>query len=86
MEDKLVSIGKFEEYMQAEMAKQILEDAGIKAVVTGDNASNVYAGMSFIEKPEVMVMADKAEEAKQILAEKPQPLTEDQEIEETEQQ
>lgn len=69
MEDKLVSVGQFDNYIAAEMAKQVLEDFGINAVVTGDNASNVYAAMSFVEKPEVMVMADKAEEAKQILAE-----------------
>ena len=68
MEDKLVSVGKFDEYMQAEMAKQILEDYGIKAVVTGANASNVYSAMPFVERPEVMVMSNRAEEAKEILA------------------
>jgi len=67
MEDKLVSVGKFDDYIQADMAKQVLEDFGIKAVVTGANASNVYSALSFVEKPQVMVMSDQAEEAIEIL-------------------
>ena len=82
MEDKLVSVGKFEDYIQAEMAKQVLEDFGIKAVVTGANASNVYAAMSFIEKPEVMVMSNQADEAAKVLEKLQQQSEEDEEIEE----
>lgn len=83
MEDKLVSISKFEDYIQADIAKQVLEDFGIKAVVTGTNASNVYSGLPFIEQPEVMVMSSRADEAKEILREHNevrQPLAEDEEI------
>ena len=43
MADKLVKIAQFEDYIQAELAKQLLEDFGIKAFVTGGNVSNVYS-------------------------------------------
>jgi hypothetical protein len=45
MADKLITIAEFPDYIEAEMAQQLLADNGIKAVVTGENASNVYSGM-----------------------------------------
>ena len=38
MEDKLITIAEFENGIAADLARQTLEDFGIKAVVTGDNA------------------------------------------------
>jgi hypothetical protein len=43
MADKLVAVAQFTNYIEAEMAKQLLADYGIKAVATGVNASNIYS-------------------------------------------
>ncbi len=41
MADKLVTIAKFADYIEADLAKQLLDDFGIKSVVTGQNAANL---------------------------------------------
>ena len=41
MEDKLVTIAEYADSMKAAMAKQILDDFGIKAVVVDQNAANL---------------------------------------------
>ncbi|MFA5553861.1 MAG: DUF2007 domain-containing protein [Phycisphaerae bacterium] len=69
MDDKLVVIAEYDDYIQAEMAKQVLEDFGIKVIVVGQNASNVYGGMLPALKPKLLVMQSQAEEAKKILEE-----------------
>ena len=66
MDKKLVVIAQFNDYIEADMARQKLEDFGIKAVVTGDNASNIYSGILAIG-PVLQVFENQAEEAKQIL-------------------
>ena len=73
MEDKLITIAQFANYIEADMACQTLQDAGIEAVVTGDNASNLYGSLGAIEQPSLQVMRSKAEQAKQILAEAAEP-------------
>jgi hypothetical protein len=78
MDGKLVKIAQFDNYIEADLAKQTLEDFGIKAVVTGDNSSNTYAGITAIEGPVLHVFENKAEEAKQILEEAKQPPLEEQ--------
>jgi len=45
MADKLVTIAQFGDYIEADLAKQMLADFGIKSVVTGQHASNIYSGM-----------------------------------------
>jgi hypothetical protein len=67
MGDRLVKVAQFEDYIQAELAKQRLADFGIEAVVTGANAANTYAGFFCIEGPELQVLESRAEEAKEIL-------------------
>jgi len=67
MADKLVTIARFMDYMEAELARQKLEDFGIKAVVTGQNASNIYPGISAIAGPELQVFESVSEEAAKIL-------------------
>jgi hypothetical protein len=47
MADKLVTITQFPSYIDAEMAKQLLDDFGIKSVVTGQNETNVYSVPAF---------------------------------------
>jgi hypothetical protein len=67
MEDKLVTIAQFANYIEAELAKQQLADFGIEAVVTGANAANIYSGLPFIEGPELQVLESSAKEAMEIL-------------------
>ena len=64
--DKLVTVAVFEDYIKAEMARQLLEDFGIKSVVTGQNAANVYS-VSGIAKVTVQTFSSQAKEAKDIL-------------------
>lgn len=66
MAENLVTIMQFPDYMQAEMAKQLLADNGIEAVVTGENASNIYS-VPAIEGPEIQVLESQVEKALEIL-------------------
>ena len=67
MADKLVTIAQFPSYIEAEMAKQLLADFGIEALVTGDNTSNTYSGLSAISDVELQVFESQAQEAQVIL-------------------
>jgi hypothetical protein len=69
MDDRLVKVGEFENYIEAELARQRLTDYGIKAVVTGDNASNIYGGALAAMRPAVEVFESQADEARRILDE-----------------
>ena len=66
MDDKLVTIAQFPNYIEAEMAKQLLADHGIEAVATGENASNVYS-LPSIASPELQVPESQAQQAREIL-------------------
>lgn len=66
MADKLVTIAQFANYIEAEMAKQLLADYGIEAVATGTHASNMYP-ISAVEGPELQVLQSQAEKAREIL-------------------
>jgi hypothetical protein len=66
MTDNLVTIAQFTNYIEAEMAKQLLADYGIEAVATGENASNIYS-LPAIEGPELQVLESQAQKARQIL-------------------
>jgi len=63
--DKLVKIAVFDDSMQADLAKQTLEDHQIKAVLLGDNAANIYPIP--ILAVELHVPENDAEKAVQIL-------------------
>jgi len=67
MADKLVTIVQFTNYIKADLAKQLLADFGIKSVITGQNAANIYSGLPAIEGPELQVLESRAEEALKIL-------------------
>jgi hypothetical protein len=69
MDEKLVTVAEFEDYIRADLARQMLEDFGIKAVIGGDNASNIYAGIPAIERPVLQVFESQAAEARRILGE-----------------
>jgi len=64
--DKLVTIAQFSNYIEAEMAKQLLADYGIRAVATGEHASNIYS-IPAVEGPELQVLQSQAEKAREIL-------------------
>ena len=66
MADKLVTIAEYMDSMQAEMARQVLEDFDIKAVVIGENAANICLAPTVITA-KLQVLEKDAEEAKQIL-------------------
>ena len=66
MADKLVTIAEFTDYIEAEMAKQLLDDFGIKSVVTGENAAILYP-ISAVATVDLQVFEEKAEQALEIL-------------------
>ena len=66
MADRLVTIAQFANYIEAEMARQLLEDYGINAVATGENASNIYS-VPGVEGPELQVFESQAQKAREIL-------------------
>jgi len=66
MGDKLVTIAKFANYIEADLAKQTLDDFGINSVVTGQNAANVYSGTG-IANAYLQTLESQAQEALQIL-------------------
>ena len=66
MGDKLVTIARFSNYIEAELAKQLLDDFGIKSVVTGQNAANIYS-VPAIEEASLQTFESDAERAQQIL-------------------
>lgn len=66
VEDKLVTVASFANYIEAEMAKQKLEYAGIKAVVTGANAATMYPIGAAIDV-DLQVFGAAARRAREIL-------------------
>jgi hypothetical protein len=66
MDDKLVTIAQFPNYIEAEMAKQLLADYGIEAVATGENASDMFS-LPAVEGPELQVPESQAQQAREIL-------------------
>ncbi len=78
--EKLVTVARFDDYMKADLARQLLEDEGIKAVVLGQNVGNVYSGVPAVVDIELQTLASEAEEARAILeANKPQNSEESEE-------
>jgi len=78
--EKLVTVARFDDYMKADLARQLLEDEGIKAFVLGQNVGNVGSGVPAIVDIELQTLASEAEEAREILeANKPSSEEESQE-------
>jgi hypothetical protein len=67
MSDKLVAIAKFADSVEAEMAKQLLQDFGVKAVITGQHAANVYSGLPPVANVGLLALESQAAQAKEIL-------------------
>lgn len=69
MEDRLVTVARYESYIDAELAKQQLDDNGIRSVVVGENVGNIYAGAPVVQDIELQTLEQDAEKAQQILRE-----------------
>jgi len=67
MADKLVTIARFADSAQASLAQQLLADFGIKSVLTGQNASNIYSGLFAIAETELQAFESQAKQALEIL-------------------
>ncbi len=67
MNEKLITVAQFTSYIEADLARQRLEDEGIKAVVTGENVGNVYSGVPAAVDIELQTLESQAEEAREIL-------------------
>ena len=70
MANELVTIAEYMDSIQAEMAKQVLKDFDIQAVVVGENAGDGRIGV--FESIKLQVKQSDAEEARQILEEQQQ--------------
>jgi Fe-S oxidoreductase len=67
MPDKLVTVARFTDYIEAEMAKQMLDDHGIESVVTGQNVAAVCAGIPAAVNVELQTLESRARQAIEIL-------------------
>jgi len=67
MSEKLVTVAQFTDYMQAELAKQLLADEGIVAFVMGQHSSTIYAGVPGIVNIALQTPESQAQRAKEVL-------------------
>lgn len=66
MVDKLVTIAKFSDSCQANLAKQVLADFGIEAVILGENFANLYMAPT-LQLVELQVRESQSQRAQEIL-------------------
>jgi predicted Fe-Mo cluster-binding NifX family protein len=67
MASKLVTIATYYDYMEASMAKQMLEDEGIAAVIVGEKLSTAIGGLPALAMIELQVNETDAETALEVL-------------------
>ena len=67
MEDKFVTIAKYTDYLEADLAKQTLDDFEIESIVTGENVANMYGGLPAATDIELQVVESQVEQAREIL-------------------
>lgn len=73
MNEKLVTVARFTDYMKAELARQLLEGEGITAFVMGQNVATGCGGVPAAIDIELQTPESQADEAKEILeASRPQ--------------
>ena len=60
MAGKLITIAQFDDYIEASMAKQALDEEGIAAVVVGEKFSALYPGTSFAP---ILLQVNESDEA-----------------------
>ena len=66
MTDKLVTITQFSDYIEANLAKQLLADFGIESVLAGCHAANIYT-VPAIATTQLQVLETQAQQALEIL-------------------
>lgn len=66
MADKLVTIAQFTDSAQASLAKQLLADFGIKSVLAGQNAANIYT-IPALATISLQTFESQAQQAREIL-------------------
>lgn len=67
MNGKLITIAQFKDSIQAELAKQTLEDFGIDAVLSGQNTAAAFGGVFAALDIQLQVPESQAEQAIEIL-------------------
>ena len=67
MDDELVAVGTYPNKIDAELAQGALEAANIEAMVTADDAGGLQPGLWMGEGVRVLVRAEDAERAREIL-------------------
>jgi len=72
MEEKLVTVARFTDYIEADLARQLLDDFGIKSILTGQNAACVYGGVLGLIDLELQTFENQAQRAREILESKGQ--------------
>jgi hypothetical protein len=83
MNQKLVTVAHFDDYIAADLARQRLEDEGLKAFVMGQNVGNVYGGLPAAVDIELQTPEDQAQQAREILeAHRQQESGQDEELDE----
>jgi len=66
MKEKFVAVAHFDNSIDADLARQLLEDEGIQALVAGQHTGILW-GTPLIDDIEVQTPESQAEEARQIL-------------------
>jgi hypothetical protein len=66
MADKLVTIAKFSDSYQANLAKQLLADFGIEAIVLGENFANLYPALP-LQSIDLQVRESQRQQAQEVL-------------------
>jgi len=85
MNKRLVTVARFTNYMEANLAKQRLEDEDINVVMTGENVASTYTGLPGISDVKLQVPESQADRAREILESAKSLGAEDSEGEEFEQ-
>jgi len=67
MSEKLVIVARYTDYLEADLARQMLEDEGIQVFALGQNVGNVYSGVPAVVDIQLQTPESQAEEAKEIL-------------------
>ena len=67
MKEKLVTVAYFDNYIEADLSRQMLEDEGLKAFVMGQNVGNVYAGVPAAIDIQLQTPESQVEQARELL-------------------
>jgi hypothetical protein len=66
MPDELITIAQFADSCEANLAKQLLADFGIEAVVTGENFANLYPALP-LQLVKLQVRESQSQQAQEVL-------------------